>query len=288
MLPPHCREEVWPKTAKETGHTLSQMPALLEATQRMKRKTHEDLKNQEESQRSQQSALVPKVRRTVRCARRLQNKAVFASTIVASCGSTRAADVASIAIHLHQNGEMPVDAHWNNLLDTLLHTLEQHEETQRQRHQTNAIESSEDKKGKLTIISANIHSLRPRANVIPTWEADVVALQETKLIAETSAVLRQNGFAVVHGRPCQPQTYRNDVVTTQAANEANSGGVAIVTKQGLKTITRSVQEQELELYDTSRWMETKILVSGRTKHITVASFHGISGSASNEKKKSYK
>ena len=89
---------------------------------------------------------------------------------------------------------------------------------------------------------------------------------------------------MVRGRPCQPQTYRKDVVTTQAANEANSGGVAIITKQGLKTITRSVQEQELELYNASRWMDTKILVSGRTKYITVASFYGILGSASNEKK----
>ena len=200
----------------------------------------------------------------------------------------QSADAASIAIHQHQNGERPIDTHWNNLLDTLLHTPDQQEDSQRQRHQINATESSEDKKGKLTNISANIHSLRPRANVIPTWEADVVALHETKLaphaIAEASAVLRQNGYAMVHGLLCQPQTYRKDVVTTQAANEANSGGVAIVAKRGLKTITRSVQEQELELYDISRWMETKTPVSGRTKFVTVASFYGISGSASNEKK----
>ena len=143
--------------------------------------------------------------------------------------------------------------------------------------------------GKLTIISANIHSLRPRANVIPTWEADVIALQETKLaphaIAETSAVLNRNGYSMVHGHPCQPQAYRKNAVVTQAANEVNSGGVAIVAKHGLKTTTREVSEQETELYDIARWVETTIPVNGKTKYITVARFYGISRSASHEKKK---
>ena len=33
----------------------------------------------------------------------------------------------------------------------------------------------------IRIISGNIHSLRPRAEVIASWEADIIALQETKL-----------------------------------------------------------------------------------------------------------
>ena len=93
-----------------------------------------------------------------------------------------------------------VKAPWGNLLDIVVHSLEGTEDTQKQQQRAPGAggQSSEDK---LKIISANIHSLRPRANVIPTWEADVIALQETKLaphaIAETSAVLNRNGYSIL-------------------------------------------------------------------------------------------
>ena len=83
------------------------------------------------------------------------------------------------------------------------------------------------------------------------WEADVIALQETKLaphaIAETATTLKEGGYHMAHGRPCLPQEHRKNVVTTQAASEANSGGVAIVAKSDIKLIQTDFQENEAEL-----------------------------------------
>ena len=120
------------------------------------------------------------------------------------------------------------------------------------------------------------------------WGADVIALQETKLaphaIAETATILRENRWKLSHGKPCRPQEMRKGTQVTHAANEANTGGVAIAAKGNLKLITEGVAEQEPELYDSGRWMEAKVLVKGRTKFLTVACVYGISGAASNDKK----
>ena len=116
----------------------------------------------------------------------------------------------------------------------------------------------------------------------------MVVLQETKLaphaIAETSTCLRGKQYKMTHGLPCQPQRYRKNTVTTHAANEANSGGVAITTKSHMTTVCERVQDKVLELYCTARWTELKVPISGRTKFVNVASYYGISGAASNEKK----
>ena len=106
------------------------------------------------------------------------------------------------------------------------------------------------------------------------WGADVVVMQETKLafhaIAEASTILRDSRWKLVHGKPCRPQEARKGALVTQAANEANSGGVAIASRGNLKLITEGVGEQNPELYDSGRWMEAKMLVSGRTKFVNVA------------------
>jgi len=60
----------------------------------------------------------------------------------------------------------------------------------------------------LRIISANIHSLRPRAEIVAAWQTDVAVIQETKLaphaIAETATVVRDSSYRMAHGLPCQP------------------------------------------------------------------------------------
>ena len=86
----------------------------------------------------------------------------------------------------------------------------------------------------INLISANIHPLRPRADIIAEWEADIMLLQEQKLaphaIVEVASTLKQYGWTVKHGKPCQGQKRRKDVVTTYAAYEANSGAVAAMAK----------------------------------------------------------
>ena len=58
-------------------------------------------------------------------------------------------------------------------------------------------QKSASEKGKqepLCVISANVHSRRPRAEIVAAWKADIVAVQETKLaphaIAETSTPIK--------------------------------------------------------------------------------------------------
>ena len=83
-------------------------------------------------------------------------------------------------------------------------------------------------------MSANIHSLRPRAGNVAGWEADIAMAQETKLvpheISQTAAILGEAGWKMKDGRACKPQE-RKEEAHTQAASEANSGGAAILEKK---------------------------------------------------------
>ena len=146
----------------------------------------------------------------------------------------------------------------------------------------------EEKRKPISVISANVHSLRPRAETVAAWKADIVAVQETNLaphaIPETSTILKGRCYRLAHGAPCQTQQYRKDAKVTHAANEANSGGVAIITQEHLKTISDDLAAQHPAVHETARWTELKVPVRGRTKYLTIASFYGISGSSSNDKK----
>ena len=97
---------------------------------------------------------------------------------------------------------------------------------------------------RITVILANVHSLRPRAEVVASWEADITVLQETKLaphaIGQSAAAMKPQGWSIKHGKPCQHQAKRKNVVVTNAANEANSGGVAVLTKQPLRVIQEDI------------------------------------------------
>ena len=148
--------------------------------------------------------------------------------------------------------------------------------------------AEEGKQDPLCVVSANVNSLRPRAEIVAAWKADIVAVQETKLaphaIAETSTLLKGRCYKMAHGAPCQPQQYRKNAKVTHAANEANSGGVAILVKEHLKTISDDLVAHTPPLYETARWTELKVPMNGRTKFLTIANFYGISGSSSNAKK----
>ena len=100
-------------------------------------------------------------------------------------------------------------------------------------------------------------------------------MQETKLaphaIAEAATILRENRWKIAHGKPCRPQETRKGALVTQAANEANSGGVAIAARGNRKLTTEGIAEQEPEPYDSGRWVEVKVLVKGRTWLASMAS-----------------
>ena len=139
----------------------------------------------------------------------------------------------------------------------------------------------------ITIISANVHSMRPRAEIIATWDADIILVQETKLaphaISQTAATLKDYNWKLKHGKPCSPQTQRREDAVTHAANEANSGGVAILAKQPNYFLKCDNKEDDT-IHDTGRWVEGKVPLKGNTNHLIVASVYGISGSSSDKKK----
>ena len=70
----------------------------------------------------------------------------------------------------------------------------------------------------LRIISANIHSLRPRVEIVVAWQADVAVIQETKLaphaIAETATVLRDSSYRMTHGLPSKQEMSPTSYVAT--------------------------------------------------------------------------
>ena len=112
----------------------------------------------------------------------------------------------------------------------------------------------------ITIISANVHSMRPRAEIIATWDADIILVQEAKLaphaISQTAGTLKDYNWKLKHGKPCSAQTQRREDAVTHAANEANSGGVAILAKQP-NYFLKCENKEDDTIHDTGRWVEGK-------------------------------
>ncbi len=101
----------------------------------------------------------------------------------------------------------------------------------------------DDAPKQIGIISANVHALAPRAEVLAQWDADIVVVQETKLAAhairDVRTVLKGSGWDFFHGKPCSPPRARGGEGRTSAATEANSGGVAVMLKILLSQSTRA-------------------------------------------------
>ena len=103
-------------------------------------------------------------------------------------------------------------------------------------------------------------------------------------IVEVACTLKQYGWSMKHGKPCQGQRRRKNAITTHAANDANSGGVATIAKMPNKMLNVDLQKDLPELYDSGRWTEAKIPFQGATKCLTVASIYGITGASSDGEK----
>ena len=141
----------------------------------------------------------------------------------------------------------------------------------------------------IKVVSANVHAMRPRAEIIKSWDADIIAVQETKLaphaIGEVSKIIKDDDWIISHGKPCQQQGPRKNTSRTHAATEATSGGVAILTKTPKRPIIKDLAKEEPILHDSGRWTEVKVPITGGAKILTVASFYGISGASSDDRKK---
>ena len=66
---------------------------------------------------------------------------------------------------------------------------------------------SSNSKRLLSIITANVHALRPRAEIVKTWQTDILIVQETKLaphaIGEVCRIVKDHGWTLTHGKPSE-------------------------------------------------------------------------------------
>ncbi len=83
----------------------------------------------------------------------------------------------------------------------------------------------------MRLITANIHAMQPRAEEVALRDADVVAVQETKLAAhairDMTDLMKNNRWRFVHGKPCAPAGRWKSRKRTKAAIEANRGEWAL-------------------------------------------------------------
>ncbi len=145
--------------------------------------------------------------------------------------------------------------------------------------------------GILRIISANVHALGPRVEEVAMWGADLIAVQETKLashaIKDAYAVAKDKRWTLVHGKPCPPTAGggRRQRKRTNAAKEANSGGVAWMIKNPRKPISHSFDASADELHGSGRLQRIKFPLAGDARCLTAACLYGISGANSDAAKR---
>ncbi len=144
---------------------------------------------------------------------------------------------------------------------------------------------------KTSIISANIRALSPRLAEIVEWEADILLLQETKLAAhsikDAAEVAKAANWTLVHEHPCKvsKKTKKgHHSHANTAATEANSGGVAAMIKAPRKDLGLPLTDEEAELHATGRWTRATTSLRGGKRALTTATYYGISGSNSCQRK----
>jgi exonuclease III len=146
----------------------------------------------------------------------------------------------------------------------------------------------EQQSNSMRLITANIHALQPRAEEVALWDADVIAVQETKLAAhairDMTDLMKDNHWRFVHGKPCAPSGSWKSRRRTKAATEANRGGVGIMIKDHLRPIATRGETQGMEVHACGRWAEVKIPLPGINTVLTVVSYYGVSGANSDPKR----
>ena len=122
--------------------------------------------------------------------------------------------------------------------------------------------------------------MAPKRGEIAEWQADVIALQETRLGSlaqlKTGAKLREENWQAFFGKPMANKATKNKVAT--ATNAAN-GGVAILTKSGTPAKKAPCNVDIAILRGQGRWEEVLHALGKGSKHLKVASLYGYDGAA---------
>ena len=129
-----------------------------------------------------------------------------------------------------------------------------------------------------TILSNNCATMAPKVKEIASWEADIIALQETKLGSlaqlKVGAKMKEANWQTYFGKAMATTATKNKVAT--ASNAAN-GGVAIATKTATPSKKPNGNPETAILRDQGRWEEVMQALGHGDKHLKVASMYGYDG-----------
>eukprot|EP00661_Eupelagonemidae_sp_cell13_P003443 gene3443-2025_t len=138
----------------------------------------------------------------------------------------------------------------------------------------------------LTLSSANVTSVHTHRNVLPTWEGEVIALQETKLSEEAQRVLKREfhreGWQAFWGRP-QPQEANRRTKYVGMLN-AKKGGVGILVRNDIPARCPPLDnDHRKKLWATGRWLHVAVAY-GQAKGsaqqcLHIMSVYGFAGAA---------
>lgn len=130
----------------------------------------------------------------------------------------------------------------------------------------------------LTLVSANVTSLRAHQAEVMSWTADIVALQEVRLTSQgqraTAAVAREQGWTAIWGTP-QP-------MRTGSIWGASPGGVGLLVRapwQARRPELRPDDNVASALWKSGRWLHVVLALGTGTTFVNVQVVYGIPGQA---------
>ena len=135
-------------------------------------------------------------------------------------------------------------------------------------------------KDKITIISTNVHALGPRVAEIAGWKHEIKTLQETKMHA--IAQRRVHGLMKEHGQQIKMSKPRK-----KKKGQRETGGVPIITGSNDPTTQADNCVDTEVVAEEGRYVETTICCGKGDESITVMSFCGQDGAASDGSKYRY-
>ncbi len=129
-------------------------------------------------------------------------------------------------------------------------------------------------------------ALRTKADVVASWDADVVLMQETKLtpvaLDEVRTIFHAKGKTLHHGRPCKI-TQRKTKKVASASKGTAKGGVATAVTRPRTKIKDSPTDLVNELRATGRWDEVILPAGASTTHFGTSTVYEIAGASQEAK-----
>ena len=132
--------------------------------------------------------------------------------------------------------------------------------------------------GSSALISANITSLHSQFDEVVRLNAEMLALQETRLSElaqlDMSRLLGDHGWAAIWGKPMQPQKRKQ--ASVPSAHNARHGAVAVLVRQGIAARAGPVDTPvRKRLWVSGRWVHAVVTFGEAKNALHVFSVYGF-------------